>query len=728
MAMLIEQSSGADDTLSRPRAFGIIATIVACFLWSASSPAYGPEGHRIVAEIAQAHLTPATAAQIQTLLAHDLDKSGNPSGRTSIAEVASWADEIKGTPVGDQDKPWHYDDVPVCGPVNHDTYCPSGNCASTQIDHFVGVLKDPNAAERDRNEALKWIVHLIGDIHQPLHAATRGDGGGNSVKVSLSGIGTTSSHPTLHGIWDTELVAQTISDNGGEPSFVGAAISDCDQQVWLRGSVSDWITESHNLARDIVYANLPGGFVCQAPDTQTVPLGVDYYTAAKPVLEVQLRKAGIRLAKVLNDALGAPGAGTPPVPVSGTPPSPVGGTPPSPPVTTITDPNAPAPLLDTGHPVQWWFVFKFNTASFPGCGDSGPQTQCLFGGTVKPYPQGHGQQFVYASSESPSLQKGSGCVGATTTDPLGATFNQIYNGNFHYVVWNDQLKGAPNIPGCGTNCNSPWGHSKGMVAWDDAGNGLVLQVSTPSWPGAGSSAHPRADDGNTLGCVIDDNVEVSQHFFALSLTEPDLRRVLLALQNASVGTDPTNPQLVNNGGPAEIQALVKTLGKKSTSVNVTQELLSSNVQLISKPSLLHVPPWQMVSSLLNGIPLRAATWWANPYIPTTDANTAVGCWDAQLSKPGAVEIATSGHWGSQTFGLKGLGSPNFNHAKIGISTAPDAAVSIFGDMNQQGSLSGPNCGSSQNGRGGLFYVVTDPTLAASIKSLIAGDTSPVGAQ
>lgn len=189
--MLIEQSSGAGDTLRRRRAFGITATLVAGFLWIASCPAFGPEGHRIVAEIAQAHLTPATAAQIQTLLAHDLETNGSPSGRTALADVASWADEIKGTPVGDQDKPWHFNDVPVCGPVDHNTYCPSGNCASTQIDRLVGVVKDSNATERDRNEAFKWIVHLIGDIHQPLHAADRGDGGGNSAKASPNAMSRT---------------------------------------------------------------------------------------------------------------------------------------------------------------------------------------------------------------------------------------------------------------------------------------------------------------------------------------------------------------------------------------------------------------------------------------------------------------------------------------------------------------------------------------------------------
>ena len=103
-----------------------------------------------------------------------------------------------------------------------------------------------------------------------------------------------------------------------------------------------------------------------------------------------------------------------------------------------------------------------------------------------------------------------------------------------------------------------------MLAWNEAGEGLVMQVSTPSWPAAGSNKFPRKSDGNTLGCVKDDDVEVSQHFFSLKLTKDDTVKVLQALQNASVVTDPANPQIVQNGGPADIQQLVGQLGKKSS--------------------------------------------------------------------------------------------------------------------------------------------------------------------
>ncbi len=115
---------------------------------------------------------------------------------------------------------------------------------------------------------------------------------------------------------------------------------------------------------------------------------------------------------------------------------------------------------------------------------------------------------------------------------------------------------------------------------------------------------------------------MSQHFFSLKLTKDDLTKVLKGLANASVVTDRANKQIVRNGGPADVQKLVNALGVKSSSKTVTKDTLSSGVVLISKPSDLNVPPWQMVSALLGSVSLRTATWWAQPEIPTTTASTA----------------------------------------------------------------------------------------------------------
>jgi hypothetical protein len=397
--------------------------------------------------------------------------------------------------------------------------------------------------------------------------------------------------------------------------------------------------------------------------------------------------------------------------------------------------EAPVPLLSKGGaPVDWWFAFKFNSQNtFAGCGaDTGKRT-CIFGGTVQAKDR-FGQQFAIASSRDNALSDGKGCVGTSTNDPIGATFDQVYNGNFNYVIWNDQFYGDPSLSTCkSSSCGAPWGHSKGLLAWNDAGEGFVMQVSTPSWPGSGSNSIKRKA-GNTLGCIAsNNNLLASQHFFALKLNKSDLIKVLNALKSAGVVTDPTKLQIVKNGGPEDVQALVRELGKRPAKLKVdkahppkedqlfTKQELSSHVMLIAKTSNLTAPPWQMVSAILNGTAERAATWWTTPRIYTTTKSSSVKCLGTALvGKQGPVAIALTGVWNKKPIKLA---APS-NHAKIGVSTSGSHHYVIFGDMNQQGALSPPDCGKSQNGRGGLFFVLDNKTLADSVADLIDGDTAP----
>jgi hypothetical protein len=392
---------------------------------------------------------------------------------------------------------------------------------------------------------------------------------------------------------------------------------------------------------------------------------------------------------------------------------------------------APSPMAGKDQPVNWMFAYKFNAHSFPGCTDDGVTpvvgTPGIFGGTVQTYKSGHSQNYVFATDQNPTLVRGAECLGGTLNDPLGATFGQIYNNpGYYFVCWNDQFYGNPI-----ESANSPWGHSKGMIAWNEDGDGMVLQVSTPSWPASLSATYPRQNDGNTLGCIDDDDIEVAQHFFALKLTPEDVATVLTSLGNASVATKITEPSIVNNGGPANIQAIVNTLGVESKSTEIIVSTLSSGVQLISKPSALAVPPWQMVSAKLNSVNLRVASWWATPQIYSTDAGETPTCWGPGLGTPGAVQIATTGVWDGVSIGLEGGMGTNFNHAKVGVSTDDGNPLCIFGDMNQQGALSpnyekpGQKCSSSQNGRGGTFYVLNDAGLHDSLTQLFTGDSAPV---
>src|SRR5262249_28509789 len=220
--------------------------------FSAPALAWGPQGHRMVGDIAARYLGPETKAQVSELLNYDRLADGEPSGRRTVGEVANWADEIKDFPWGKRRASWHYDDASLCGDADYSKYCRNGRCASAQLVRQIEVLRDPRARPRARNEALKWIVHLVGDIHQPLHAADHRDRGGNLVKVSFFGERDNPPYGSLnlHAVWDVHLLSRLTAERGGEFALVSAPIAEADRRAWQQGSISDWIAESHTLARD----------------------------------------------------------------------------------------------------------------------------------------------------------------------------------------------------------------------------------------------------------------------------------------------------------------------------------------------------------------------------------------------------------------------------------------------------------------------------------------------
>jgi len=269
---------------------------------AAPALAWGPQGHRTVGAIADRLLTPAAQASVAQLLAGDLDKFGNPSGRTTLEAVSVWADEIRGTAA---DEPrWHYDDAPVCGEAPRASYCPGGQCNSAQLERLIRVLADAHASLRERNEALKWVVHLVGDIHQPLHAADNGDRGGNDVQVALAGVHTRG-RESLHRAWDGELVRLALdSRNTQQPP------ADIDQlalearrlvQEAGQGTPAEWAHQSTALAKNVAYQY--SGFVCGRAPAGIVVLDRDYQQEAEAIVRERLLLAGGRLANLLNEIL-----------------------------------------------------------------------------------------------------------------------------------------------------------------------------------------------------------------------------------------------------------------------------------------------------------------------------------------------------------------------------------------------------------------------------------------
>lgn len=253
--------------------------------------AWGPVGHAIVADVAASRLTPATRKNLKLLL-----------GRDSLASIASWADHVRKQ--RDESYDWHFVDIPKDAAgfsQERDCFRPQDkhknaqtdhhNCVVDRIEMFAKVLGDENASRAQRLEALKWIVHFVGDIHQPLHAIDTARGG-NDIKLPVFGSAQCGQYPcNLHWTWDSLLIQHTGYSERHYVHVLRKLISKEQLARKATGSPEDWANESHLLARQII-------------DRNATAIDQSYYQAYIPLVNERLALAGLRLAALLNDTLG----------------------------------------------------------------------------------------------------------------------------------------------------------------------------------------------------------------------------------------------------------------------------------------------------------------------------------------------------------------------------------------------------------------------------------------
>jgi hypothetical protein len=256
--------------------------------WAASfevALAWGPEGHSIVAEIAQRRLSPAAAASVETIL-----------GRGhSLASVASWADDQRAARPDTYN--WHFVDIPVAD-TTYDpaTACkpdPKGDCTIAALDRLRQQLRCGGA----RLDALRFAVHLVGDLHQPLHTIAEQRGGNDiAVKVTFKGATCTRNcdlDSNFHAVWDTTLITRTVWAWGAYVDRLEAgwlASAEAKDPATVAGTTTDWLLQTHAVAQT-VWAAKPADNV----------LDESYLEQAQPVLDRQLGLGGLRLAQWLND-------------------------------------------------------------------------------------------------------------------------------------------------------------------------------------------------------------------------------------------------------------------------------------------------------------------------------------------------------------------------------------------------------------------------------------------
>jgi len=265
----------------RFRSLALSALLVA----APSAWAWGPMGHSVVAELAQRHLSRAASAEVQRLLA--------PEHTTRLADVANWPDQIRNDPA--QQALWrrtarlHYINFASrrCDYVAPRD-CPQGQCVVAALAREVAVLGDRSRSDGERREALKFVVHFVGDIHQPLHAGYRADRGGNRYQVRFEGRGS-----NLHKVWDSGLLStryrrwQDAADalDAAAPVVLPPVTPGADPYA-------QWAGESCRLTAAADFY----------PSRHAV--GAAYVARELPLAEQRLRQAGRRLAEVLDSQLG----------------------------------------------------------------------------------------------------------------------------------------------------------------------------------------------------------------------------------------------------------------------------------------------------------------------------------------------------------------------------------------------------------------------------------------
>jgi hypothetical protein len=220
----------------------------------------------------------------------DLDRAGRPSGRQTLAAVASWADEIREEAEPEAYRGWHSRANPVCAETL--AKCRNGHCADQLILRYAVVLRDPQQAPHARNEALKWIVHLVGDLHQPLHVGVGPDRGMRRVVL---GDEAGPRPRSLHQVWDRELAVLALARGPLQRITPLPASTPAAVEAWMR--------EAREVSRTVVYAALPGaGCTAVAAEGPWV-LDAAYQARAVEAIRVQLERAGARLAAILNASL-----------------------------------------------------------------------------------------------------------------------------------------------------------------------------------------------------------------------------------------------------------------------------------------------------------------------------------------------------------------------------------------------------------------------------------------
>jgi hypothetical protein len=240
---------------------------------------------------------------VKRLLAHSALLGTPTCNASNIDDASTWADCVKNIKDADGKRPfdyaynWHFQDVDICQPFDLTGPCKDGNCVSTQITRDEATLRDRHSSEKQRVMALVFLIHFVGDLHQPLHAADHDDKGANDVKTNYGIMPAV--RLNLHSVWDGYLAERAITTG---PNLVHRYPTAVRAKV-AAGNVVDWSREGWQVARDVAYRSAMGGDPC---DGQHTKAHLDEATIESliPPARLEIERGGLRLAKELDRALG----------------------------------------------------------------------------------------------------------------------------------------------------------------------------------------------------------------------------------------------------------------------------------------------------------------------------------------------------------------------------------------------------------------------------------------
>lgn len=252
---------------------------------------WGQNGHRIVGEIAERHLSEAARQGVLAILGED----------ESLAEAATWPDEIRSDPAWSLAALWHFMSID-----DHETLATTARSEEGDVleamKRFEAVLRDPEAPKEKKVEALRFYVHFVGDVHQPLHVGRRDDQGGNRIRVRWF-----REPRNLHSVWDSGLIESEELSFTEYVRFIDDATPE-EIAAWQAAPYEEWVRESFCL-RDGVY---DFGLEAALEAGEEPSLSYGYAFHQGPTVDRRLLQAGIRLAGHLNAIL--TGAAAPPAP------------------------------------------------------------------------------------------------------------------------------------------------------------------------------------------------------------------------------------------------------------------------------------------------------------------------------------------------------------------------------------------------------------------------------